>query len=101
MTIETAAEALLGVVQMEGLDLRESDQPVERVQGLGVARLRREVVPGGKQMTGVEADDQSLRRLAVVQHPRQVLEPVAQARSLAGGGLEERRHLEPDGALQD
>ena len=68
----------------------ESHVLLELRHGVGVARVRAQVVSGREQMTGVEAhpDRRGAAGLGVVDDRSQLLERVAEVSALTGGVLE-------------
>ena len=58
MAIDPAGERLLRVVEMKDLEPFEADLPIEQIERRRVSIGRCDVVAGGQQMTGVEADAQ-------------------------------------------
>ena len=66
---------------------------------LRVEALRREIVAGGVDVRGVEANAEAFRFAHVVDDVGDLLELVAEARALAGGRLERdlRFHFRQDG----
>jgi hypothetical protein len=89
MTVEPASQRRPGVVQMKGPDAIQADPPLQLLQGVLVSFGAHEVVAGGQQMAGVEADSEPLRAPHPIQDPGQVLEAVAERGALARGDLQQ------------
>ena len=82
-------EPLLRIVDVKGLELFETDDPVEFVESPPVPFFGGDVVAGGEDMAGVEADGKTVGEGGAVDDGLQVLEPVADIGPLAGGGFQE------------
>ena len=61
VTIDAAAARPLRVVSVKGLQSIDADDPVELLERVAVARLRRDVVSRGDEMAGVQADPNAPR----------------------------------------
>src|SRR5688572_10908226 len=66
---------------------------LEGIEGVAVPGVRRDVVAGGKQMTGIQADAYPRGRLEVRDDCREMLELVPESSSLTGRVLEENHRL--------
>ena len=73
---------------MERLQPREADNLAELAERLRVALDRADVVAGGEQMAGIEADTDARRTAEKIDDRRQVLEPVTEIRALSRGVLQ-------------
>ena len=87
--IDAAAARLLRVVQVKHLDAVEADDAIERLERLAIALFGADVVAGGQQVAGVEADADARRAVEPLEDRREVLEAVAEVGALPGGVLEQ------------
>src|SRR5262245_32531611 len=85
VAVGVAAEALSRVVQVDRGEAREAEPPLEASQRLVVAAGRRQVVARGQQVAGVETHARALRPLHAGQDLLEMLESMAEARSLPRG----------------
>src|SRR5918999_6361861 len=92
--VDPRAETFLRIVEMEGAETMETDDVVECLHRGRVQLRLADVVPGGKDMTGVEADPDAALILHERQDHGQLLEGAAQARALPGGRLQEHGNVE-------
>src|SRR5262245_29940511 len=88
MTIQPGAEGRLGVVDMEGEDALQADAGRTLFEGPRIADGGPDVVAGGKQVTGVDADADALGTLDARQQGAQLDEGAADHRPRARGVLE-------------
>ena len=89
VTIDTAAERLLGIVQVQHLEAIESDQAPELFERRRVAFRRAEVVPGREQMAGIEAHADAAMIAHLGDDRCELLERRSQRCALAGGVFEQ------------
>src|SRR3954471_9369169 len=88
VTVDTGSERLHGIIEVEGADGADPENPVELFESGLVTGLGGDVVPGGEDMAGVEADGDAIRGAAPVADRPQLLESAAHAGALASRGLE-------------
>ena len=93
VAIDAAAERPLRVVQVKHLQPIEADQPLELPEGGRVAAGRADVVAGGEQMAGVEADADPAVAVGLRDDRCELLERGPERRALPGGLLEQNHRL--------
>ena len=90
VAVGVAAEGFLAVVGVDHLQPLETDDLVKEPQGLGVGFGCADVVPGGENVAGVEADGEALRVLDAFYDAGEMLKPAAEIRPLPGRGFQSR-----------
>ncbi len=93
VTIDTAAAGPLRIVAVKDLQPLDADDPIELIEGVAIACLRRDVVARRHEVARIEADADALRSTQVLDHRRQVLEPVAERPALARRMFEQHHRL--------
>src|SRR5207247_2881038 len=88
VAIEPGAEGRLGVVEMEGADAPDPHVAGTALHGGVVAFGLSEIVAGGEEVAGVEADPDALRNLDGAEEQGELLEGPADGRAAARGVLE-------------
>src|SRR5207248_7962491 len=89
VAVDAGSERLHRIVEVEGADGLESEHGVESFESGLEAALVPDVVAGRKGVAGVQAYRNPVGATAQVADRAQFLESAPQARSLAGGGLEQ------------
>jgi hypothetical protein len=92
VAVYSAAEFLLGIVEVEDLDAIKADGGFDLLDELGVFSAAK-VVAGGEEVGGVEADGEAVGVFGEVDDGGEVFEAVAQAGALASGDFQARDHL--------
>ena len=88
MAVAVGAERRLRVVDVQRAQPAEPDDPVELVEHAGEPVGRADVVAGGEQVAGVEADAEPLAAAGDLDQPRELLERAPQRAARAGGVLQ-------------
>lgn len=83
VTIYARAQIGLGIVQMKREDLFHANQLVQFPDRLGPAVGRAEVMAGGEEVGGIQAEPEPLGVVHAIENSRQVSRGVAQAGPLA------------------
>src|ERR1043165_5684496 len=95
VAVDARAERLLRVVEGERADFADADVRVDLVDDALPSAARADVVAGGEDVAGVDADADALLFVDEVYDPAELLERAAEAGALPRGGLEERDDLVP------
>src|SRR5262249_17344455 len=91
MPIDARAQRPFGVVQMECLQMPESDHAVEIVEAFFVAARSGPLDAGGEHVLGVQAHSHA-PLAGTLQHVAELFEAAAHTRPLSGGELEQDPH---------
>ena len=97
--VHPAASIPLGVVHVQATQSFDADDLVELPPCLVKSVLRHDVVAGDVDVARIEACREPFRRVDLLHHLRDVLEPVPNRRSLSGGGFERHTHVRIGSAL--
>src|ERR1051326_7252953 len=90
MPVDARAERLLRVVEVERADLADAGVAVDLVDDALPSVARADVVAGGEDVAGVDADADALFVVDEGDDPPPLLQRAAEARALARGSLEQR-----------
>ena len=90
--VDLRAEVGFGVVEVKGDDLIEPDERIELVHCVVPTFGRADIVAGGEQMGGIEADGKAPGIADAIEDRGQVFESISQTASLAGSVFESDAH---------
>lgn len=85
----------LRIIRMKHAKPIDANELLEGVERVFVASARRQVVAGGDQVTGVEANARARRSIELVDDRRELFEAVSDRATLACGVLEEHHRSSP------
>src|SRR4030095_13571141 len=88
MSIDARANWGFGIVEVDRGEARESDHTIELTKSLLHASVGADLVAGREDVGSVEANAEALRLADVLYNISDLLEPVTEARALAGRCLE-------------
>src|SRR3954465_6551273 len=88
VTVDTRSERLHRIIEVGGADGPHPEYPVELFESGLITAVGRDVVAGGEDVAGVEADGDAIRGAARVAYRPQLLKSAAHAGALASRGLE-------------
>ena len=89
MPVLAAAQGILAVVNMNGLQPLQSDKAVKLLQHL--IQALRNVIAAVKYVARIQADAYLIRKLHLVDNSRQLFKAAAYFRPLAGHGFQQHR----------
>src|SRR5205807_1779140 len=90
VAVDARAERFLRVIEMKRADLLDADVALHLVDHPLPALARADVVTGGEDVAGVDADANARLVIDRLNDPPQLLERAADARALPGRGLQQR-----------
>src|SRR5688572_30268063 len=93
MPIDARSERLFRVVEMERTDVLDADVFLEIVDRPFVLTRGTDVVTGGEDVAGIDADADAVSFVDEPEHLSELCEGTAETRSLSSGCLQERHHL--------
>lgn len=76
--VNPAAAPFLGIIEMEEMDAVAANVPLQLGEGLHIPGSGAEVIPGGKDVAGIDADAELFSIAAVFEQPAQLLEAATQ-----------------------
>lgn len=89
VAVEAAVEIGFGIVGVDNAETVQADGFVEQSDGVSVTVVGAEIVAGGEDVAGVEADAKAVGRFDSVDDAGEVFEGVAEGVAGAGGGFEQ------------
>ncbi len=89
VSIDTGVESGFGIVNVDDLEAREAYGVVELADGIAIGRRGSQVVPGGKDVAGVETDAEAVGAFDIFDDGGELIEAMAEAGTLAGGSFEQ------------
>src|SRR5947208_1660476 len=93
VAVHPAPLRLETIVEVKHLEFLQTDESVEGAEGGAIFLERPQRIPGREDVTGVEADTETLRVMDLGQDVGEMLKAVSQAGSLPGRGFKQDAHV--------